>query len=92
MDKSMMPVILFCFISITISYLVHRKVQKFILACIFAAIISSVCYQILGYFVLGYLDPFFLIALSNGAVVAFFLALFTGIPLAYKRKKNEKEK
>ena len=87
-----MALILFCIISVDIAYLFHRKVENYIFACILAALISSVIYQLIGYFVLGFLDPFFLIALATGAGVAFLLALLTGIPVVYNRKRNERKK
>lgn len=92
MNKSITVVILFCIISVGIAYLIHRKVKNYILACILAALISSISYQLIGYFVLGYLDPFFLIALATSIGVAFLLAMLTGIPVVYNRKKIEREK
>ncbi|MFZ5564866.1 MAG: hypothetical protein ACOZBW_12520 [Thermodesulfobacteriota bacterium] len=88
MDKNLMVIILFCIISVSVAYLFHKRVENYIFACIFAALISSVGYQIIGYLVLGYLDPFFLIALATSTGIAFFIAVLTGIPVAHNRRKK----
>lgn len=87
MNQTFIAIITFCFISIGISYLFHKKIKKYIFACLFAAIISSVIYQLIGFFVLGYLAPFFIIAFIGSTVLAFVIAMLTGIPFAYKRKE-----
>ncbi len=87
MNQTFIAIITFCLISIGISYLFHKKVKKYIFACLFAAIISSLIYQLIGFLVLGYLDPFFLIAFIGGAAIAFVIAMLTGIPFVCKRKE-----
>jgi hypothetical protein len=71
-----------------IAYLIHKKINRYIIACIVASIVSSISYQLIGFVILGYLDPFFLIASVIGAIVAFLIALLTGIPVVYYRKKG----
>jgi hypothetical protein len=46
---------------------------------ILAAFDSTILFQIVGYFVLGYLDPFVLIALVIGWFVAFIVSLIVGL-------------
>lgn len=91
MIKSIMPLIIFCFISISIAYLSHKKINNFFLASLWAAIISSILYQLIGFIILGYLDPFYLIALAGGVVIAFLIALLIGIPVVHNRKKQRGE-
>ena len=80
MDKSAFAFLILCLLSICIAVFAHAKIKKYFIASVLAAIVSSICFQIIGFFVLGYLDPFFLIALFMGALVAFVLALLAGVP------------
>ena len=67
------------------------KFKKYILACLVSGFLSSIIFQIIGFFVMGYLDPFYLWAFVGGVVVAFIIALLVGIPIEYKRKKKNFE-
>ena len=49
---------------------------------------SSAVYQMIGFLIVGYLDPFFLIALAMGMAIAFIIAIIVGIPFIYKRSKK----
>ena len=88
MDKSAIAFIVFCVLSIITALGFHAKIKKYLFASVLSAIVSSIIFQIIGYFVLGYLDPFFIIALITGAAVAFIIALLTGLPFSYSRKKS----
>ena len=83
-----MLVLIFCFISASTAYLSHKKIKNYFLASLLAAIISSTLYQLIGFIILGYLDPFYIIAFAGGFVIAFLIALLIGIPIVNNRKKQ----
>ena len=56
----------------------HWVVKRYFLASIGAAFSASIVFQIAAYLHIGYLDPFYLIALVTGAGVAFVVALLVG--------------
>jgi len=81
----------FLFITIFCSCLVfgsyrrwHRQASELsgyiitILLAMLSAFISTILFQVAGYFVVGYLDPFFLIALIGGWLVSFIISLIIG--------------
>jgi len=83
--------ITFIVLSTLIAVLCHRKITNFILSCIIAGIIAVVIYQLLSTLILGYLDPFFFVALPRLLVTGIVLAVFVGIPFIYTRR-NAKDK
>lgn len=90
MGKKYISLIIFVVLSLAVSYVVHKKVKNFLLACILIAVSSAIVYQVIGFFVLGYLDPFFYIALAGSAVIAFGIAVVAGLPFAYLRFKQNR--
>ena len=91
MDKSALAFLIFCIVSIIVAYIAHKNIRQYILASLVAGISSSVIYQILGVFVLGYLDPFFIIAFVVGTVIAIIIACIVGIPFVCKHSKGISE-
>jgi membrane protein DedA with SNARE-associated domain len=77
-------------ISILSALVYHFKVQNYLVASVLSAITASVLFQIIGYFVEGYLDPFFIVAAIVGGVVALIIAFVVGIPVSYFKKKKER--
>jgi len=57
------------------------------MSSILAALTASILFQVIGFFVLGYLDPFFLIAFVNTLIISFIISVLVGVPFAYLRKK-----
>ena len=53
-----------------------------------AAVVSAVIFNVLAYIQLGYLDPFFLIALFVSGAIAFGIALVVGIPFLFHRRRR----
>jgi len=91
--KSILPIAVFISVAIVISVLSHKYLNKkhygsFAVACLIAGVSTSVVFQILGYFVLGYLDPFFIIAFVVGA----FLAAGIAVPVGIFQRKIIKDK
>lgn len=91
MLKNTVAIIIFCIISMSIAYVLHKKIKSFLYASIAAGVLTSLIYQIIGIAVIGYLDPYFLIAFAIGSVFAFFIAILIGIPIACKRKTTRIE-
>ena len=74
-----------------IALVAHRVLRSYILASFGAAMIASVVFQCVIYLQLGYLDPFFMIALVVGGVVALVVAAIVGIPFLWVRRKKQHE-
>ncbi len=93
----------FLFITILCSCLIfgsyriwHRQVSEYsgytitVLLAMLSAFISTILFQAVGYLVVGYLDPFFLIALIGGWIISFIISLIIGfvfLPSAEKKTK-----
>ena len=90
MDRSLVGIIALGVISVLSALAYHFKVQNYLVASVLAAITASVVFQIIGYLVEGYLDPFFIVATILGGVVALIIALVVGIPVSWFRKKKER--
>jgi hypothetical protein len=66
---------------IACGWLMHSLIHRYWVASILSAFVSTILFQVIGYFILGYLDPFFLIALTVGWFVAFIVSLIVGLVL-----------
>ena len=90
MDQGIVGISTLCVMSILSALVYHFKVRNYLAASALAAITASVLFQIIGFFVEGYLDPFFIVAAIVGGVVAFVIAIVVGIPVSYFQKKRER--
>jgi uncharacterized membrane protein YfcA len=88
MEKSFLACAFFCVLSAVSACVAHWRISHHCLASLCAGMAASVVFQIIGYFVLGYLDPFFIIAFMFGTVVAIAIALLVGIPFTVQRAKQ----
>ena len=93
--NSSAPIIVLVVMSVVISTIVHKFLTLkdsayFIPACFIVGIITSIIFQIVGYIVLGYLDPFFIIALIMGALIASAIAFGVGLVFRSFIKENKK--
>jgi len=70
----------------------HSLCKKYFLAVAGATLTTTVGFQLINYLFLGYLDPFFLIAMSISAPIAFIISGLTGMPFRAKRSKAIKSK
>jgi hypothetical protein len=82
--KTFLPPLVFIAIAIVISIFAHKKFllknpDYFLLISIIAGAVSSLIFQIIGYFVLGHLDPFAIIGFATGAVVATVVSVLVGL-------------
>ena len=57
----------------------HILLHSFLLATLLATITAVFLFQVAVYLQLGYLDPFFLIAVATTSVVCFFVAVAVGM-------------
>ncbi len=89
MEKIQFPVIILCVLSIVVSCILHKIIRNYTLACFVSGIISLVFFHIIGIFVVGHLDPFFLIASLKIAIITFAIALVVGIPFVCKRYNSK---
>ena len=56
----------------------HWVLRSFSAATFLATVTAVVLFQVAAYFQLGYLDPFFMIAVATSSVVCFVVALLVG--------------
>jgi len=83
--RSTIPVVVFALLVLASAALFHWRSRRLVLASLLAAVVSAITFQIIGYFAVGYFDPFALIALTTSFVAAFVLALFVGFVMRYSR-------
>ena len=65
-----------------------------ILLAMLSAFISTILFQVVGYLVVGYLDPFFLIALIGGWIISFIISLIIGflfLPSEEEKRRRKSE-
>ena len=90
--KSLMAFSIFLLITVICSLLIHGYLKRYFIGSILAAFISTAIFQVLGYLVVGYLDPFFLIALVSGLCISFIVSLIVGLPFLYFGKRRTRVK
>lgn len=88
-EESHLPLIAFFLFAVCLAALFHWRMRRFIIASLLAAFLAAVAFQIVGYFVLGYLDPFVLIALVVSMVLAFAIAVVVGLLLRLARRERK---
>lgn len=84
MSDNLLQIFCFLVLSIIVSIIFHKIVKIYLIACILSGLSTIIIYQIIGYFIIGYLDPFFQIAFVIGGSIAFVIAVFVGIPIRKK--------
>ncbi len=77
-------------IVIAVSIFAHWKSTKIVFMSFVSSCIAVIVFQILGYFVTGYLDPFFLVAAVMYFLIAFLISIVIGmiIRIAIKRDRT----
>ena len=91
MGRESIGILVFVLISLISAISFHRMSRKFLLSSLLAALTASISFQIIGFFVLGYLDPFFFIAFFFSLIISFIVSLLVGLLLVYYRKKANKK-
>lgn len=66
----------------------HFTIRRWFLASVASGLAFTILIQIGNYAFLGYLDPFFIIAIVIGALVGFAVATVIGIPFLILRSRQ----
>jgi hypothetical protein len=83
-----MHVVLFVLIGIIISIYVHMYNENTLTGCVMSSIITSLVYQVIGVIIVGYMDPFAVLALIIGAGFAFVISMIVKIVMSLIMKKS----
>ena len=75
-------------IAVTSALLWHRFVVTYVLAAFGATISTVITFQIVAFIQIGYLDPFFLIAVATTTVIAAVISALIGLPFHIYREKR----
>jgi len=66
----------------------HWLIRGYVVASLWAAVIGDILLQIASYIEIGYLNPFFPIALITGGCIALGITLLVGVPFAVVRRRK----
>jgi hypothetical protein len=66
----------------------HWLVDYYVPAVIGATITTVTSFQLAAYFHLGYLDPFFLVAVLTSSIMVAVIALLVGLPFRARRRSH----
>jgi len=88
MEIIQLPIIVLCILSVVVSCIFYKKYRNYFFACILSGIVSSFLFQIIGFLIVGHLDPFFLVAFLKITIIAFAISIVVGIAFFYKRIKS----
>ena len=82
-----MGIVILIGIGIVPAALWHHLVPRFAVATIAATTTTVVLFQIGAYMGLGYLDPFFLIAVVTSGALSLLISVLVGLPMQSRRRK-----
>ncbi len=82
-----MSILVFTIIALVISAIFHAIIKNYGKAIITSAIISAILFQVVIYIGLGYLDPFFIIALIVTGGIATLISAVVGLFFSKHRNK-----
>lgn len=74
----------------SISVLFHYFYRKYYDASVYAALSTSLIWQVIAYIDLGYFDPLAPIGFVMGALGSFLVALIIGLPFLFYRRRHQK--
>lgn len=93
MSDERIPILVFVLVSIIASCGINIYLKKSIpFATILSALTTTLVFQLIGSIVMGYLDPFFPIALILGWLYALPIGFITSTIFYAKRNLNDKTK
>jgi len=90
MDESIQGILIFTAIIVVSSLLWHSILKKFFAAVVGSVVTTVVAFQIVNYIHIGYLDPFFIIAIGVSAIIATFISVAIGTLYNAARKRRIK--
>jgi len=88
MNESLQGIIILISIAIVSAIVWHTFLKRISIAILGSAITAAGTFQVCNYILLGYLEPFFIIALVTTFTIAFIIALIIGIPFRVWRGKQ----
>ena len=92
MSESIEGIIIFSILAVAVSIMSHVLIKKISSAILLAAISTALIFQLVVYFLAGYLEPSFPVALITTFLIAFLIALIIGVPFKiWRRNTNENE-
>jgi len=86
MDDSLLGIVTLVAISVSLAMIFHLRVNSYWLATFVSTFLSVVILQIIFYIELGYLEPFFLIAMATSGIAAFVVSALVGMLIKAFRK------
>ena len=91
MSESVEGIIIFSIVAVAVSIISHVLIKKISSAILMAAISTALVFQLIVFFLAGYLDPSFPVALITTFLLAFLIALIIGVPFKIWRRNTDKE-
>ena len=91
MSESIEGIIIFSIVAVAVSIISHALIKKISSAILLAAISTALIFQLVVYFLAGYLDPSFPVALITTFLMAFLIALIIGVPFKIWRRNTDKD-
>ena len=91
MNEDALAVVIFGAICVSSAFVVHWHLRSYWAATILSALLSVVLVQVVAYIDLGYLDPFFLMAVATSSVAAFVISSIVGAFFKVNRNKSASE-
>lgn len=88
MNEGLLGIIILVFISIICSVVAHWYFDKFNFAIAFSTLASVLLFQLISYIQIGYLEPFFIIALITSSIFAIVISFLISIPFRYSRRNK----
>ena len=90
MSESVQGIIIFSIVAVAVSVISHVLIKKISSAILWAATSTALIFQLVMYFLAGYLDPSFPVVLITSFLIAFFIALVIGVPFKIWRRDINK--
>ncbi|MEE9574846.1 MAG: hypothetical protein V3W03_01970 [Gammaproteobacteria bacterium] len=91
MSESVEGIIIFSILVVAVSIISHVLIKKISSAILVAAISTTLVFQLIVFFLAGYLDPSFPVALITNFLLAFLIALIIGVPFKIWRRNTDKD-
>ncbi len=88
MDNQLLAFIIFSVTSLLVGVACHYFIRTYFFAAVVATVIVVIVIQVISYLQLGYLDPFYKIAMVTSGAMAIVVSLVIGLPFLRARKKN----
>ena len=89
MNEGTQGIIVLALTAVAVSVLMHTFIRRFLVACLASTVIATFLFQVFAYWKLGYLDPFFLVALITSGIFSLVISAIVGSAFAlYRRAKS----